>query len=159
LRRAGSLILACADEAKVPAGGALAVDRDVFAARVTARIEAHPRIRRKAEIVSAIPEATPNHPVILATRPLTGDPLAADLARAVGSEQLAYSDAIEPIIAADWINEDKVFRQSRWGKGGEDDGEDPGAKKDATALGDEAYVNCPFNEDEYRAFVSAVVGT
>src|SRR5215467_8656057 len=81
LRRAGSLVLACADLARVPAGGALAVDREVFAAKVTERIEAHPRIRRQAEIVTRVPEETP---VILATGPLTGDALAQDLARIVG---------------------------------------------------------------------------
>ena len=160
LRRAGSLVLTCAEEAKVPAGGALAVDRDVFAARVTARIEGHARITRKAEIVTAIPEASADRPVILATGPLTGDALAADLARIVGAEQLAYYDAIAPIVAADSINEEKVFRQSRWGKGGEEEeGADPAAKRDATALGDEAYINCPFDEAQYRAFVAAVVAS
>src|SRR5215467_8077854 len=81
LRRAGSLVLSCADLSRVPAGGALAVDRERFAAKVTERIEAHPRIRRQAEIVTRVPEETP---VILATGPLTGDALAQDLARIVG---------------------------------------------------------------------------
>ncbi len=164
LRRAGSLVMEVAEEARVPAGGALAVDREVFAERMTARIAAHPRITRRAEIVTTIPVASPEAPVILATGPLTGDALAADLAAAVGAEHLAYYDAIAPIIAADSIDWDKVFKQSRWGKGGveaEEDAEGGGsaspAPRDATALGDEAYVNCPFDEAQYRAFVAAIV--
>jgi methylenetetrahydrofolate--tRNA-(uracil-5-)-methyltransferase len=174
LRRAGSMVMATAELAKVPAGGALAVDRDVFARLVTERIEAHPRITVRHEIVRAIPEATAEHPVILATGPLTGDDLANDLARIVGGEHLAYYDAIAPILSADSIAWDKVFKQSRWGKGAPEgaasdgvDGESEGEaapraggiepKRDATALGDEAYVNCPFDEEQYKAFVRAVV--
>lgn len=157
LRRAGSLVLRCADDAKVPAGGALAVDRDLFSANVTGLINGHPRIRRRSEIVQAIPEATLASPVIIATGPLTGDALAADLARTVGAEHLAYYDAIAPIIAADSIDESKVFRQSRWGKGGDDEDGEGEHKKDATALGDEAYVNCPFDEAGYKAFVAALL--
>lgn len=187
LRRAGSLVLEAAEIAKVPAGGALAVDRDVFADVVTERIHAHPKIRVVHAVVDRIPEASADHPVILATGPLTGDALAADLASVVGSEHLAYYDAIAPIVSADSIDWDKVFRQSRWGKGEEpvvaDEGatsaEDassagassaegassangPGRRgerklRDATALGDEAYVNCPFDEAEYKAFVAELV--
>lgn len=156
LRRAGSLVMDAANLARVPAGGALAVDRDVFAATVTERITNHPRITVRHEVVSRIPDATPTEPVILATGPLTGDDLAADLERVVGA-QLAYYDAIAPIISADSIDWTKVFKQSRWGKGSEDartDGEDT---RDATATGDEAYVNCPFEKDEYFAFVRAIV--
>jgi methylenetetrahydrofolate--tRNA-(uracil-5-)-methyltransferase len=153
LRRAGSLILACADLAKVPAGGALAVDREVFSKRVTERVDAHPRIRREAAIVKAIPEASESSPVIVATGPLTGDELAADLAKAIGVDHLAYYDAIAPIVAFDSIDPSKVFRQSRWGKGAEADEGD----RDATALGDEAYINCPMDEAQYRAFVAAIV--
>jgi methylenetetrahydrofolate--tRNA-(uracil-5-)-methyltransferase len=180
LRRAGSMVMATAELAKVPAGGALAVDREVFGRLVTERIEAHPRITVRHEIVRAIPEATADHPVILATGPLTGDDLASDLARIVGGEHLAYYDAIAPIISADSIDWDRVFKQSRWGKGAPVDagaagpdgegagevepGEDAGAggaepRRDATALGDEAYVNCPFDEEQYKAFVRAVVAS
>ena len=156
LRRSGSLILACADVARVPAGGALAVDREVFAQTVTAKIESHPRIRRITEIVTRIPDASAESPVILATGPLTGDALATDLARAIGVEHLAYYDAIAPIVSADSIDWDKVFRQSRWGKGAPGEpGEDE--VRDATALGDEAYVNCPFDGTQYTAFVAAIV--
>jgi len=137
LRRAGSLVMKAADEARVPAGGALAVDRDVFASVMTAHMEAHPRITIVDEVVRKIPDA---RPVIVATGPLTGDELAADIARVVGAEHLAYYDAIAPIISADSIDWDKVWKQSRWDKGDDD-----------------AYVNCPFDEEGYKAFVRALV--
>ncbi len=136
LRRGGSLILTAAELTKVPGGGALAVDRDRFSATVTHAIDTHPRITRVAEEVTAIPS---QGPVILATGPLTGDALAADLARAVGSEHLAYYDAIAPIVATESIDFEKVFRASRYDKGGDD-----------------AYLNCPMTKDEYYAFVEAM---
>ncbi len=145
LRRAGSLILACADATRVPAGGALAVDREAFSALVTSRLRGHPRVTLEARIVEAVPDASPDAPVVLATGPLTGDALAADLARLVGSEHLAYYDAIAPIVAADSIEWDRVFKQSRYGKGAEEGG-------------DQAYVNCPMDEAQYRAFVADVMG-
>jgi methylenetetrahydrofolate--tRNA-(uracil-5-)-methyltransferase len=172
LRRAGSLVMQAAEIAKVPAGGALAVDREVFARVVTERIHAHPRVTVRHEVVRRIPDASEREPVVIATGPLTGDELAADLARVVGAEHLAYYDAIAPIVSADSIDWSRVFRQSRWGKGAE--GSDaaaaaaaadgaPGAARggaksarDATALGDEAYVNCPFDEAGYKAFVRAI---
>lgn len=160
LRRCGSLVMEVAEGAKVPAGGALAVDREVFSKAMTARIRSHSRIRVRHEIVRAIPEASPERPVILATGPLTGDELAADLARIVGSEHLAYYDAIAPIVSADSIDETKVFRQSRWGKGAPPSESGTPAERDprdAEALGDEAYINCPFDEAGYKAFVSAIV--
>lgn len=136
LRRAGSLILACADEARVPAGLALAVDRDVFADKVTRAIEKHPKIRVEHRVVETIPEEAP---VILATGPLTGEKLTEDLARTIGGEHLAYYDAIAPIVSADSLDWDKVFRQSRYDKGGDD------------------YVNAPLHEGQYLAFVKAVL--
>ena len=139
LRRAGSLVMACADETRVPAGGALAVDRDRFSARVTRVLGAHPRVRALHRVVDSIPNL--DHPVILATGPLTGDALAADLARAVGQEHLAYYDAIAPIVDADSIDMAIAYRKSRYDKGGDD-----------------AYVNCPLDEAQYRAFVAAVLG-
>jgi len=164
LRRCGSLVMAMAEVAKVPAGGALAVDREVFAKAVTERIGAHPRITVRHEIVRAIPEASPERPVIIATGPLTGDELAADIAAAVGADALAYYDAIAPIVSADSINEAKIFRQSRWGKGAPVDASAPpddGKRdaRDAEALGDEAYINCPFDEAGYKAFVAAIVAS
>jgi methylenetetrahydrofolate--tRNA-(uracil-5-)-methyltransferase len=149
LRRAGSLVLACADETRVPAGGALAVDRDRFSALVSERIRRHPRIRLEACVVDSVPEATPNAPVILATGPLTGDALASDIARLVGRGHLAYYDAIAPIVSADSIDWNKVFKQSRYGKGAEAVEAPDGAVK-----GDEAYVNCPFDEAQYAQFVA-----
>ncbi len=144
LRRAGSLILSCADATKVPAGGALAVDRLAFSSLVTSRLRAHPNVTLEVGVVDAIPAATPEAPVVLATGPLTGDALAADLARAIGSDHLAYYDAIAPIVAADSIDWDRVFKQSRYGKGVEE-----GA--------DEAYVNCPMDRAQYERFVADVV--
>lgn len=137
MRRAGSLVMAAADVASVPAGGALAVDREVFSAEVTRRVEAHPRIARRTEEVTRIPDV---RPVVIATGPLTGDALAKDLKAAVGAERLAYYDAIAPVVAADSIDWSKVFRASRYDKGGDD-----------------AYVNCPMTKDQYEAFVRAVL--
>jgi methylenetetrahydrofolate--tRNA-(uracil-5-)-methyltransferase len=155
MRRVGSLVMRAAEVAKVPAGGALAVDRDVFSDEITRILDGHPNVTRISEIVTEIPASTEDAPVILATGPLTGDALAADLARVIGHEQLAYYDAIAPIVAADSIDWSKVFRQSRWGKGeGSADGE---GTLDAEALGDEAYVNCPFDEAGYKQFVADVV--
>ena len=137
MRRAGSLVMAAAEVAKVPAGGALAVDRDVFSAEVTRRLRAHVRVTVRAEEVTRIPE---ERPVVIATGPLTGDALAKELETAVGSERLAYYDAIAPVVSAESIDWDRVFRASRYDKGGDD-----------------AYVNCPLTEEEYDAFVRAVV--
>jgi methylenetetrahydrofolate--tRNA-(uracil-5-)-methyltransferase len=153
LRRKGSLILACADACKVPAGGALAVDRDAFATAVSEKIIGHRRIELRALVVEVVPEASEHQPVVVATGPLTGEALASDIASIVGSAHLAYYDAIAPIVTADSIAWDKVFRQSRWGKGAA--GEE---LRDATALGDQAYVNCPFDEAAYRGFVEAIAG-
>lgn len=166
LRRAGSLVMRAADRTSVPAGGALAVDRDRFSEAITLAVREHPHIEVASEEVTRIPDA---RPVILATGPLTGDALAAHLAEIIGKRHLAYYDAIAPIVAADSLRWDRVWKQSRYGKGG--------AVKAALAMdaraadqlpddyredadpGDEAYVNCPFNEDEYRAFVAALVAS
>lgn len=141
LRRAGSIVLRIADQTRVPAGGALAVDRDLFSAEMTRVVSSHPRIRLERAEVTTIPD---ERPVILATGPLTSDELAKDLERVVGA-RLAYYDAIAPIISAESIDQSKVWKQSRYGKGAED-----GA--------DEAYINCPFDETEYKAFVAALKG-
>ena len=138
LRRAGSLILRSADEAAVPAGGALAVDRERFSERVTRALEQHPRVTIVHDVVESIPNA--DHPVILATGPLTGDALAKDIARTIGSEHRAYYDAIAPIVATESIDMTKAYKKSRYDKGGDD-----------------AYVNCPMDEAQYRAFVAALL--
>jgi len=137
MRRAGSLVIAVGDSVRVPAGGAMAVDREAFSAEMTRRIDAHPKIHREPMIVDRIPA---DRPVVIATGPLTGDALADDLARAIGGEHLAYYDAIAPVIAADSIDWSKVFRASRYDKGGDD-----------------AYVNCPMDREQYPAFVAAVI--
>ncbi len=136
LRRGGSLVMTVADLVRVPAGGALAVDRERFMATITGAITEHPKITRVSAVVDVIPT---ERPVILATGPLTGDSLAADLAKVVGRDHLAYYDAIAPIVSADGISWNEVFRQSRYDKGGDD-----------------AYVNCPMDEGTYRDFVQAL---
>ena len=146
LRRAGSLILACADATRVPAGGALAVDRERFSARVTERLRAHPRVTLEARVVEAIPAASPDAPVVLATGPLTGDALAADLARVVGrrAPRVLRRDRPHRERRLDRLGQGLqavALRQGRPSDGGDD----------------EAYVNCPFDEARYRAFVADVL--
>ena len=146
MRRTGSLILRAATASAVPAGGALAVDRELFSGHVERTLLQHPNITVRAEVVEKIPEATAEHPVIIATGPLTGDALADDLARAVGRDQLAYYDAIAPIVAADSLDRSIVFAASRWDKG-----------EDLESSEEAAYLNCPMDEEQYRAFVEAVL--
>ena len=163
LRRAGSLVMRSADRTSVPAGGALAVDRERFAEEITRAIQGHPNIELAREEVTRIPD---ERPVILATGPLTSDALAAHLADVVGKKHLAYYDAIAPIVAADSLRWDRVWKQSRYGKGGavkaalamDARAEAPDDYREDADPGDEAYVNCPFDEHEYRAFVAALVG-
>lgn len=140
MRRLGSHVMRAADANTVPAGGALAVDRERFAADVTERLRSNPLIQIEAGIVESLPEA---RPLIVATGPLTGDALAADIARRVGAEALAYYDAISPIVSAESIDWDQVFHASRWDKGENEE--------DRTA-----YVNCPLNAEQYAQFVSDV---
>ncbi len=135
LRTLGSLVLACADRARVPAGGALAVDREAFAAEVTRRVEAHPRIMVVREEVTAIPDG----PAVVATGPLTSAPLAAAIAELTGQEHLYFYDALAPIVSAESIDMAVAFRASRYGKGDAD------------------YVNCPMTEEEYGRFVDALL--
>ncbi len=114
MRRLGSLVLREAEASRVPAGAALAVDREQFSKGVTDAIASHPLITVVREEVSAIPQATPTSPVIIATGPLTSDALSADIARLVGGNHLYFYDAISPIVLAESIDRTKVFRQSRW---------------------------------------------
>ena len=151
LRRMGSVVMRVADQTQVPAGGALAVDRERFAREMTAVIASHPGIEVEHREVVSLPD---DRPVIFATGPLTSDALAADLEEKVGQGRLAYYDAIAPIVAADSIDWSKVWKQSRYGKGVTVLAEPTGAEDD---VGDEAYVNCPFDEDAYKAFVRALV--
>ncbi len=135
MRRLDSLILRVADEVKVPAGSALAVDRGLFAERVTAAVQSLPGVRLQRREVTRIPE----EPLaIVATGPLTADALAAEIAAFVGEKHLHFYDAVSPVIEADSIDFERVFRASRYGKGGDD------------------YVNCPLSESEYRRFFEAL---
>ncbi len=137
LRRLGSLALACADATRVPAGDALAVDRERFSRLVTERIEAERRVVLRREEASALPP--PPELAVVATGPLTSDALAADLAAVTGG-RLAFYDAIAPIVAADSIDRSVAYALSRYGKGAGDD-----------------YLNLPLGEAEYRAFVAALL--
>ncbi len=141
MRALGSMVLTCADAARVPGGSALTVDRDVFAAGVHDRIHAHPRITVVRDEVSALPS-----PGIIATGPLTADTLAETIRARLGVESLAFYDAIAPIIAAESIDTSIAFRASRW---------DKETMEGADAAG--AYLNCAFTRDEYEAFIDALI--
>jgi len=136
MRRVGSLLLRVADECAVPGGSALAVDRERFAESVTNAIERHPLIELCREEVT---EISGQGLMLIATGPLTSDNLAQDLQRLTGTGSLAFYDSISPIVDADTLNMDRVFRASRYGKGGED------------------YLNCAMTPDEYRAFHEALM--
>jgi methylenetetrahydrofolate--tRNA-(uracil-5-)-methyltransferase len=139
MRRCGSLILKAADAHKVPAGGALAVDREGFAAAVTAALEAEPLVSiERGEIASLPPEEWDE--TIVATGPLTAPGLAAAIAELTGEASLAFFDAIAPIVHKDTIDFSRAWFQSRYDKG---DGKD--------------YVNCPLDRDQYLAFVDALL--
>lgn len=140
MRRLGSFVMQVAELTKVPAGGALAVDRERFAEEMTRRLCESPLIELVPSVVDTIPD---ERPCIVATGPLTGSGLARDIARRIGHEHLAYYDAIAPIVDADSIDWDKVFVASRYGKG-------------ETADEQKAYVNCPLTKEQYFAFVEAV---
>ena len=134
MRRLGSLVMRAADATRVPAGSALAVDRDGFAKTITAALEAHPNICIVRERVDALPD----HPAIIATGPLTGSALAEAIAAETGRDALAFFDAIAPIVHGDSIDMDVAWKAARWGKGGDD------------------YINCPLTRDQYHAFVEAL---
>lgn len=138
LRRLGSIVLKCADMTRVPAGGALAVDRDAFAQRVTERIEGHRRIVVRREEVRQLPKDVAT---VIATGPLTSLALAEDIAQLTGSGYLYFYDAMAPIVVADSVDISVAFRASRYDQGGE--------------IGD--YLNCPMDEAEYERFVEALV--
>jgi methylenetetrahydrofolate--tRNA-(uracil-5-)-methyltransferase len=135
MRALGSLTMRSADKHRVPAGSALAVDREAFAAEVTRTIEAHPKITVVRERVDALPD----HPTIIATGPLTGSRLAQAIAAETGEGALAFFDAIAPIVHRDSIDMDVAWMAARWEKGGKD------------------YVNCPLDKAQYEDFVAALV--
>ncbi|MGE0595229.1 MAG: methylenetetrahydrofolate--tRNA-(uracil(54)-C(5))-methyltransferase (FADH(2)-oxidizing) TrmFO [Hyphomonadaceae bacterium] len=145
MRRAGSLVMQAAAEAQVPAGSALAVDRDVFSAAVTAAIEAHPLIEIVRAEVGALDALLTSDAssVIFATGPLTAPALAQSIRAITGEDSLAFFDAIAPIVHADTINFEVAWKQSRYDKEG------PGGDK-------AAYVNCPMDAAQYDAFIAAL---
>jgi methylenetetrahydrofolate--tRNA-(uracil-5-)-methyltransferase len=137
LRRLGSLLLEIAEQTSLPAGAALAVDRNLFAQKVTARIEAHPNITLVREEFTEIPATA----CVIASGPLTSSRLSEAIARFSGADHLYFFDAIAPIVVAESINTNIAYRASRWEKDGDEEGD---------------YINCPFNKDEYLAFVAAL---
>jgi methylenetetrahydrofolate--tRNA-(uracil-5-)-methyltransferase len=141
MRRAGSLIMIAADAHKLPAGGALAVDRVEFSLAVEAALEAHPNVTIAREEIAQPPQDWDN--VIVATGPLTSQALSKNLRALTGEESLAFFDAIAPIVERDSIDLDVAWFQSRYDKKG------PGG-------GDADYINCPLNEEQYRGFVTAL---
>jgi len=134
MRALGSLIMRAADKHKVPAGSALAVDREAFAREVTNAVESHPNITIVRERIDALPD----HPAIVATGPLTGSKLAEAIAAETGQGALAFFDAIAPIVHRDSVDMDICWMAARWDKGGKD------------------YINCPMDRDQYEVFVQAL---
>ena len=136
MRTMGSHLLPAAETARVAAGGALAVDRDVFSAAVTDQVEGHPNITIHREEVTALDESAP---VLVASGPLTEGALADAIAALTGNHRLSFYDAVAPIVTAESLDYDKVFAASRYGRGEAD------------------YLNCPFNKEEYEAFHAALI--
>jgi methylenetetrahydrofolate--tRNA-(uracil-5-)-methyltransferase len=136
LRRGHSLVMEAATATRVPAGAALAVDRQQFAEYITERIETHPQIEIVREEVTAIPR---DAVTIIATGPLTSDALTMEIMKLTGDDQLYFYDAIAPIIAADSVDRSIAFLAARYDKGGDD------------------YLNCPFDEDQYAHFYQALI--
>ena len=161
MRRVGSLIMRVADATRVPAGGALAVDRERFAKGVTHALESHPLISIQREEIVRIPDVGPNSSVIVATGPLTSDALSAEIVRLVGSKQLYFYDAISPIVLAESINQTKVFAGSRYGR------DTPISQSSVPVLGAVPrrtmapdggdYLNCPLDEAQYVALHQAIL--
>ena len=152
MRRLGSLVMRVADATRVPAGGALAVDRERFAAGVTEALEAEPLIAIHRGEVTGVPATDdPRRPVIVATGPLTAERLAADLTALVGHEQLYFFDAVSPIVHADSIDGRVAFRASRRGR-------QTAADAAAGLAPDGDYLNCPLDAAQYARFHEALIG-
>ena len=143
MRRAGSLIIGMADKTALPAGGALALDRDAFSAAVTETLEAEPLVTIEREEIDGLPPADWEN-VIVATGPLTSEPLAKAIGALTGEESLAFFDAIAPIIHADSVDLSKAWFQSRYDKG-------------ETEADQKAYLNCPMDAEQYEAFITALI--
>jgi len=171
MRRLGSLVMRAADAHRVPAGAALAVDRDRFSQAITEAIQSHPLISVTREEVDRIPADPGMFPLIVATGPLTSDTLSADIAALVGGDHLYFYDAISPIVLAETIDMRKVFRASRWGRSLRDPGSgirDPERSNPESRVpspgpacgvddGQGDYLNCPMTREEYDRFYEAVV--
>ena len=165
MRRLGSLVMRAADAHRVPAGAALAVDREGFSQAVTDAIETHPLITVVREEITAIPSDPAMYPLIVATGPLTSQALSTDVAALVGAEHLYFYDAISPIVLAESLDMSKVFRASRWGRslrGREDLPHSSGGSSDPPGVacgiddGEGDYLNCPLTEEEYGRFYDAL---
>jgi methylenetetrahydrofolate--tRNA-(uracil-5-)-methyltransferase len=140
MRLLGSMVLEAADAARVPGGSALTVDREIFSAAVTERLQSHPLIEVVRDEVTTVPS-----PGIIATGPLTSDALSESIRARTGSDALSFYDAIAPIVSWDSIDHDVVFRASRYGKETMEGASDEGA-----------YLNCPMSREEYEAFLDAL---
>ena len=151
MRRLGSLVIRVADDTRVPAGGALAVDRGKFAETITSALEQEPNVTiTRTEIADLSLAGNVREPLVVATGPLTAPSLSAAVAEHVGGEHLFFYDAISPIVLAETIDTDQVYRASRWGRHTSD-----AAASDASGEGD--YLNCPLNREEYQRFHEALV--
>jgi methylenetetrahydrofolate--tRNA-(uracil-5-)-methyltransferase len=140
MRLLGSMVLECADAARVPGGSALTVDRTVFAETITARLTSHPLIEIVREEVTEV-----TSPSIIATGPLTSDRFSESIRERTGNDALAFYDAIAPIVSHESVDHSIAFRASRYGK------------ETMEGAGDEgAYLNCPMNREEYEAFIDAL---
>jgi methylenetetrahydrofolate--tRNA-(uracil-5-)-methyltransferase len=168
MRRLGSLVMRAAEASRVPAGAALAVDRQRFAESVTQELEDHPLVTIVREEITSIPVSSESAPVIVATGPLTSAALSADIARLVGRDHLYFYDAISPIVLAESVDSGKVFRQSRWNRniraasaaepaGGPPPRADGPAPACGIDDGEGDYLNCPLTREDYERFHDALV--
>jgi methylenetetrahydrofolate--tRNA-(uracil-5-)-methyltransferase len=180
MRRLGSLVMRAAEASRVPAGAALAVDRERFAAIVSGELENHPLVTIVRDEVRSMPDSTEREPVIVATGPLTSDALSASIASLVGREHLYFYDAISPIVLAETIDRGRVFRASRWnrsavrppqdvcdaqpegsgrplGESGPPAGESERGPACGVDDGQGDYLNCPMTREEYYTFYDALV--
>jgi len=168
MRRLGSLVMRAAEASRVPAGAALAVDREKFSETVTHAVTGHPLVTVVRDEVPSLPDSSEAAPVIVATGPLTSDALAADIARLVGQDHLYFYDAISPIVLADTIDRTRVFRASRWGRSlrpqtvaqdfsPADRGTEVRRHTCSADDGEGDYLNCPLTREEYDRFYDALV--
>ena len=157
LRGAGSMVIAAADQHRVPAGEALAVERIGFARAITTKLALHPNIRLERRVATEWPKGK----TIVATGPLTAGALGETIRRELGGDRMYFYDAIAPIVAADSIDMDLAYKASRWDKHTADDGKPAKPEDDSAAGGDVGvgdYINCPLNKEEFYGFVDAVLG-